>query len=100
MQPEPGKIPPGVMVNYSLLKQAFERRNTCIVVCTDEEGRKYNVICSLNSNEDSQGSDSWTYAPFAIMVGSSIRPLMDSLKPPRALRGTWGWPFRKKPLDP
>lgn len=97
---DPTKIPPGVQVNFALLKQAFSKGNVCVVVCRDQKGARYNVICSLNSITDENGGDAWQYAPFAIMVGSSIRPIMDELIPPSNLKGHWHWPPTQRVLPP
>lgn len=86
------KIPPGVQVNWMLLKQAMRLNKESIVVCTTPSGDRYNVICALNEIPKTDGTTSWEYAPFGILVGQSIKPLMDSLQPPPGLIGRWRWP--------
>ncbi len=72
---DPDKIPPGVQVNWMLLKQALRLNKGSIVVCTGPSG-----------------TTTWEYAPFGILVGQAVKPLMDSLQPPPGLIGRWLWP--------
>ena len=88
----PRKIPPGVQVNFALLKQMIRKGNAALVICTDPQGNRYNVVCSLAAAHTEDGEQKWQYSPFAIMVGDSVRPLLDSLTPPKNLKGTWRWP--------
>jgi hypothetical protein len=94
MQPDNahGKIPPGVRTNWHLMQQMFARNNSAMVICEAPDGNHYNVICSLSVVKDEHGEDTWQYAPFGIMVGNAIRPLLDSLTPPDHLQGRWAWP--------
>lgn len=87
-----GRIPPGVKANFIMLKQMINKGNAALVICTDPEGNRYNVVCSLSAAKSDDGEDRWQYSPFAIMVGDTIRPLLDSLTPPENLKGTWRWP--------
>ncbi|MGA1753166.1 MAG: hypothetical protein ACO395_07395 [Pontimonas sp.] len=89
-----GKIPPGVRTNWHFMQQFFERGNSALVVCEGPDGKHYNVICSLSVVKDENGEDTWQYAPFGLMVGNAIRPLLDSLTPPPHLQGRWAWPPR------
>lgn len=85
-------IPPGVKVNWLNLKQTFRGDNHTLVICQDDEGRDFNVVCSLKVDPETQ---EWTYYPLAIMIGKNVNPLLTSLKPPANLRGKWFWPPKK-----
>jgi len=82
-------IPPGVLANWLSLQQTFKDDHHTLVICTDKEGRTFNVVCSLRVNPK---TDEWTYYPFAMLIGKNLNPLLTSLDPPPNLKGKWHWP--------
>ena len=74
--------------NFNMLKAAFSNDDVAMVLCKDKKGRKFEAICTVQSNPDNP--DENRYIPFALMITPTFYPLMNRLQPP-ALYGEWTW---------
>ena len=61
-----------------------------LVNCTDTTGSKFPVLCVVLDNEEGT-----FYTPYALMITSKFKPLLDQLSPPETLKGEWTWETQK-----
>lgn len=76
-------------MNFTTFMKAAKNGDISLVSCKDAKGREFDVVAVLC--HDGNNLDNYVYMPFAVMVSSSLYPLMNKINPPETLKGKWIW---------
>jgi hypothetical protein len=82
-------IQPETKLNFQTFLAAANNGDVSLVACTDAKGREFNVLSILTLLSPEYKEEG--YMPFAILLGPSLYPLMNKIKPPDTLKGEWIW---------
>jgi len=73
--------------NFDTMIRAASNDDVAVVSCKDSKGRVFEVLCVVA--EESSGD--YAYLPFGMMINTPLHSLMNKIKPPENLKGTWYW---------